>query len=98
MSRLGYPEQALKRGNEAIAFARKLSHPHSLVFAEYFLGVIRQYRKESRAAQENADGAIALSAEYGLTDWLAWATIPPQLGKPKEGRNEEGIAQIREGL
>jgi hypothetical protein len=62
------------------------------------LGVIRQYRKESRAAQENADGAIALSAEYGLTDWLAWATIPPRLGKPKEGRNEEGIAQIREGL
>ena len=31
---LGYPDQALKRGNEALALAQALSHPHSLAFAE----------------------------------------------------------------
>ena len=32
---LGYPDQALKRGNEALALAQGLSHPFSLAFAEF---------------------------------------------------------------
>jgi predicted ATPase len=47
---LGYPDQALKRGNEALASARELSHPHSLVFAEFFACNLRQYRCEARSA------------------------------------------------
>jgi len=31
---LGYPDQALKRGNQAIALAQELSHPYSLAFAK----------------------------------------------------------------
>ena len=34
---LGYPDQALKMGNEALALAQALSHPLSLAFAEIFL-------------------------------------------------------------
>src|SRR5207302_1897628 len=30
---LGYPDQALKRSNEMLTFARELSHPFSLAFA-----------------------------------------------------------------
>jgi predicted ATPase len=40
---LGYPDQALERGNEALALAQTLPHPFSLAFAEYFFGVLRQY-------------------------------------------------------
>ena len=35
---LGYPDQALKQGNEGVALAQALSHPHSLAFAERFVG------------------------------------------------------------
>ena len=31
---LGYPDQALKKGDEAVALAQALSHPFSLAFAE----------------------------------------------------------------
>jgi class 3 adenylate cyclase/predicted ATPase len=95
---LGYPDQALKRGNEARALAQTLSHPFSLVFAEHFFGVLRQYRREARAAQESAEALIALCAEHGLAERLAWATSLRGWATAEQGRNEEGIAEIQEGL
>jgi predicted ATPase len=96
---VGYPDQALTRGNEALALAQGLSNPYSLALAGfYFFGVLRQIRREARAAQENAERGIALAAEHGLTDILAYATILRGWAMAKQGRNEEGIALIREGL
>ncbi len=96
---LGYPDQALTRGNEALALAQGLSHPYSLALAGfYFFGVLSQIRREARSAQENAESGIALAAEHGLTDILAYGTILRGWAMAKQGRNEEGIALIREGL
>jgi class 3 adenylate cyclase/predicted ATPase len=95
---LGYPDQALKRGNEALALAQALSHPFGLAWAEVFVDVLRQLRREVRVTQENAEGLIALSAEHGLTDFLAFATILRGWAMAEQERNEEGIAKIREGL
>jgi predicted ATPase len=95
---LGYPDQALKRLNEAITLAQALSHPQSLAWAATFLGVLRQYRREARAAQEAADGAMELSAERGFTDFLARATALRGWAMAEQGRNEQGIALIQEGL
>jgi predicted ATPase len=95
---LGYPDQALNRGDEALALARRLSHPHSLVFARVFVGVLGQLRRDAHAVQEHAESAIALSAEHGLTDWLAWGTTLRGCAMAEQGRHEEGIAQIEEGL
>jgi predicted ATPase len=95
---LGYPDQALMRGNEAVALAQTLSHPLNLAFAEGVSGYLRQYRGEARAAQETAERLIALSVEHGFTHWLAQATIERGWAMAQQGRNEEGIAQIREGL
>ena len=50
---LGYPDQALKKGDEAVALAQALSHPLSLAFAEGLVGYLHQYRREARAAQEH---------------------------------------------
>jgi predicted ATPase len=63
---LGYPDQALKMGDEALALAQGLSHPHTLAFAQFFFCFLRQFRREARAAQEIAERVIALSAEQGL--------------------------------
>jgi class 3 adenylate cyclase/predicted ATPase len=95
---LGYPDKALEKGYEALKFARGMSHAHSQAFAEFFVGVLRQYRREARAAQENAESGIALSAEHGLTDWLAWATTLRGWAMAEQVRNEEGIAQLQKGL
>jgi class 3 adenylate cyclase/predicted ATPase len=95
---LGYPDQALKRGNEAAALAEALSHPLSLAFAEGPVGYLHQYRREARAAQEIAEHLVALSAEHGFTHWLAQATITRGWAMAEQGHGEEGIAQIQEGL
>jgi predicted ATPase len=95
---LGYPDQALKRANEAVEFSQALSHPLSLAGAEFFLSVVRQYRHEARAAQKAAGRAIALSAEHGFTFWSAVATILHGWAMAQQGLNEEGIAQMEEGL
>ena len=95
---LGYPDQALKRSNEALALAQGLSHSFSLAFAKVFVGYLCQFRREARAAQENAESAIALCAEHGLTNFLAWATIIRGWAMAEQGRSEEGVAQIQEGM
>jgi predicted ATPase/DNA-binding winged helix-turn-helix (wHTH) protein len=95
---LGYPDQALKKGAEAVALAQALSHPPSLAFAEGLVGYLRQYRREARAAQETAERLIALSAEHGFAHWLPQATITRGWAMAEQGHSEEGIAQIQEGL
>jgi class 3 adenylate cyclase/predicted ATPase len=95
---LGYPEQALKRGHEALASAQALSHAFSLGFAEFHIGIVRQLRGEAAAAQQIADALMALSTEHGLTDYLAWATVQRGWAIAEQGRHEEGIAQIKGGL
>jgi predicted ATPase len=95
---LGYPDQALKRLNEALTLVQALSHPQSLAWAATFVGILRQYRREARAAQEAAEGAIVLSAERGFTDLLAYATTLRGWAMAEQERKEEGIALIQEGL
>jgi predicted ATPase len=95
---LGYPDQALERGNEALALAQGLSQPHSLAFAKIFVGFLHQVRGDVPAAQENTESLIALCAEYGLTNWLAHATMFRGWAMAEQGRTQEGIAQIQEAL
>jgi predicted ATPase len=95
---LGYPDQALKRGNEGLTLAQGLSHPFSQAFAGSCVSVLRQLRREARAAQETAEGVIALCAERGFTQILANVTVLRGWAMAEQGYNEGGIAQIREGL
>jgi predicted ATPase len=78
--------------------AQALSHPFSLGFAGLFVTILHQFRREARAAQEAAEGVIALSGEHGFTEFLAYATTLRGWAMARQGRNEEGIAQTQEGL
>jgi predicted ATPase len=95
---LGYPEQAIKRGDKAVALAQALSHPFSRAFTEGLVGYLHQYRRGARAAQETAEHLIVLSAEHGFTHWMAQATLTRGWAIAEQGHDHEGIAQIQEGL
>ncbi|MBI3800081.1 MAG: AAA family ATPase [Deltaproteobacteria bacterium] len=95
---LGYPAQALKRSHEAIILARELSHPHSLAFALGLGARVHQFCRERQAAQEQTEAAMTLSTEQGLPFWLAWGTIVRGWALAEQGQEQEGIAQIRQGL
>jgi predicted ATPase len=95
---LGYPEQALGRIHQGLHLAQELSHPYSLTYALCYAAVLHQCRREEQAAQERAETTVALSAEQGFTYWSASGTILRGWALAMQGRVEEGITQIRQGM
>jgi predicted ATPase len=95
---LGYPDQALKRSDEALALARLVAHPFSLAWALSFAAWVRNLRKEWSLAEGRAEAMIALSTEQGFPFFLTLGTIFRGCAQAEQGRVEEGIAQMRHGL
>src|SRR5262249_52268778 len=95
---VGAADQALSRIQEALILARESFDPHSLAHALFFAAVLHQFRREERMAQEHAEAAITLSRKYGLLHYLPQATIIRGWALVEQGRREEGIEQIRDGL
>ena len=95
---LGYPDQALKRIHEALILAQELSHPHSLAFAFIFAAYVHRFRREAQETQERADAAVTLCIEQRIAQWLAMGTILQGGALAEQGKREEGIAQMRQGM
>jgi predicted ATPase/class 3 adenylate cyclase len=95
---LGYPDQALKRSQEALALAQELSHPLSLAQALIAALRLHQYSREEQATQGRAEALITLSTEQGFAFTLAWGTMMRGWAVAEQGQWEEGIAQMRQGL
>jgi class 3 adenylate cyclase/predicted ATPase len=95
---LGYPDQALKRNDDALALARKIAHPFSLAWALNFAASIRRLRGEWPMAAEHAEATVTLSAEQGFADWLLVGTFRRGWVLAEQGRTDEGIAQMRDAL
>jgi tetratricopeptide (TPR) repeat protein len=98
LSILGYRDQALRRSDQARTLAQASSNPYTLATAEFFAARLRQGRRDARPTQEIAEHLIALSAEHGFSFWLAQANIIRGGAIAQQGRYEEGMAQMREGL
>ncbi|NIO70308.1 MAG: hypothetical protein GTN71_15100, partial [Anaerolineae bacterium] len=96
---LGYPDQALKRSQEALALAQELDHPFTLGFAQCIAGMVfHQFRREGQAVREWSETEMRLSTEEGFAVFQAAATIFRGLSQVEEGQIEEGIAQMLQGL
>ena len=95
---LGYPEQAIKRIRESLSLADKLSHPSSSVFALSGAAWAHRLLRDEQAVQRYSEMALALSAEYGLRNWVGMATINQGWVLAEQGQKMEGIAQIQEGV
>ncbi len=95
---LGYPDQALQSIAAALTLARQLAHPPSLARALGSAAFLHQFRREGRAAQEQAETAIAFTTEQGIPIWTAVGTILQGWALAEQGRSVEGIAEIHQGL
>ena len=95
---LGYPDQALRRVEEAITLARELAHSFSVGFALQFAAQLHLYRREYDLARELAAEVIAISTEQGFLIWLAMARIVQGSALAAQEQWTEGIAQIRQGM
>jgi len=95
---LGYPDQALRQGLEGLTLAQEISHPFSLAFALHYAALVHQSRREVPLTHERAEALLALAREHKFPLWLAWGTIPWGWVLAEQGRGEEGVAQLRQGL
>jgi predicted ATPase/transcriptional regulator with XRE-family HTH domain len=95
---LGYPEQAGRWSHQAVMLAQEASHSHSLVFSLVFRSITHQFCQEMAVAKERAEEAIAVCAQQGFANWLAWGMILRGWALVKMGQGEAGPAQIDQGL
>jgi predicted ATPase len=69
-----------------------------VAIARHFTATVHQFRREAQATQEWAAAATMLSREQGLPFWDGSGSIMWGWALAAQGRVEEGIAQIRQGL
>ncbi|HEY5768965.1 MAG TPA: hypothetical protein VIS71_03875, partial [Terrimicrobium sp.] len=95
---LGYPEQALQRGREALELARELGHPASLAHAQLSVAILHQFRRDVSETLELAEALQGLAADQGLLFYLAGGSVLRGWALVERGRSSEGMAQIRQGF
>ena len=97
----GFPEQAVRASEAALALGHRLEHPPSLAHAAWWSATLRQLLRETEACRELAEMVIRIAVEQGSKIFmmcpllLGWTLI--QAGKVDEGleRMQEAVASKR---
>src|SRR4029450_7343150 len=72
--------------------------PFTLAVTLAYAAMFYQFRREPRAVHEQAAAAIALCTEQRFAYYLAWGTTMQGWAQVAQGQDEEGLAQMRNGL
>ena len=92
---LGYPEQALRRGREAVQIASDMELPFNQALAMTYLALLQQLRADHVTAREQAEAAYALTVQYKAPYYRAWASILLRYSEAWEQPDEDQIARLR---
>jgi predicted ATPase len=94
---LGFPDLALARSNAAIAEARGLVHPSSLVGVLTVGAALLWFVGDDAALAERADELVAVATEQGFPQWRALGTIYRGWVKVKNGDVTDGLSVLCNG-
>jgi predicted ATPase len=95
---LGRTDEAVNRMDEAVALALELSEPHGLAHAKLIASILYQLRGDHRVAQQYAEAVSEVSQSHGLVLYGAMADVMKGWTLSEQGREQEGIDLMREGL
>jgi predicted ATPase len=95
--RLGYPEQALARSQEALARVQTLAHPESIALALDCATHVHQHRRETSATRQQAEALMVLAMDHDFALRLAYGTLLRGWAVALQGQMHEGLRQIRQG-
>ena len=95
---LGYPEQALKRMHQSLAWVQELADPYNLGGGLSHAAQHHQYRREGQAAYERAVAALALASEQGFALLVAQGNIWKGAALAEQGQGADAVLLIRQGL
>jgi DNA-binding winged helix-turn-helix (wHTH) protein/predicted ATPase len=95
---LGYPAQAVRRNQEALALAQTLAHPYSLGLARHYATFLHHRRREVPDVQAQAEALLTLATAQGFPLWAGYGTCWRGWALAVQGQGEAGLAQMRQGL
>ena len=95
---LGAPAQALAQMHEARILAQELAHPYSLAFALAFVTFLHQWRRDIPATRTGAEAMLALGAEHGFGQYVAYGRLLHGWALMAQGQRNAGLDQMRQGL
>ncbi len=98
LSWLGYPDRAWAKSREMLEVAQRSSVPYLLAQAFYYAALNPLLRGDGATAQKYAEEAMALTEELGLATLSTLATTYHGAVLIAQGRYEEGIAGMRQGI
>jgi class 3 adenylate cyclase/DNA-binding winged helix-turn-helix (wHTH) protein/predicted ATPase len=95
---LGYPAQAVRRSEAAVALAQALAHPYSLAMALYQAAILAHHRRDVPAVQSQAGALLTLATEQGFPLFVGHGTYLRGWGLVLQDEGAEALAQLRQGL
>jgi predicted ATPase len=95
---LGYPAQALRRVQEALALAQALAYPYSLAFAQQWAALLHYRRREVPAVLAQAEALLTLATAQGFPVSVGMGTFWRGWGLAMQGKDAAGLAQMHQGL
>jgi predicted ATPase len=95
---LGYPAQAARRSQEALAQAQALARPYSLAFAEHYAASLYHRCRDAPAVQAHAEALLALATAQGFPLWVGTGTFWHGWGLAMQGQDAAGLAQMHQGM
>ncbi len=92
---LGYPQQALSRGLDAVKLVQDLDQPFNQALVSAYLALLQQLRANEVVAREYAEQALALTSKYQAPYYRTWAAILVSYALALEQPDEERIGRLR---
>ena len=95
---LGYPAQALRRSQEALALAQEPVHPYSLAYAQFWAAYLHHRRRDAPAVQAQTEALLALATAQGFLFWEGFGTCCRGWVLAMQGQGAEGVSQMHQGM
>ena len=94
---LGYPDQALVYGQEALTQAQRLSNPYILMWCQSLVANLHVLRGEAAAARQLAEASVALATTLEVPFWGARSTFMRGIALTRQGCTAEGLEHMQKG-
>jgi len=96
---LGYPDQAVRVSEAAVAYARDLKHANTRGYAEIFGAArVQLFRRDREGVDLYADSMLGFYEEHQLVFWLGFVKTLQGWSLIEQQQHEEAINVIQEGL
>ena len=79
---------------EALELADRLARPFDLAYAQCFIAMLENLRRDFAAAAKHAGQAIVISQKHGFNIWLGAGTLQLAIAKGGLGQLEEAIPML----